>query len=66
LKAHVNNYVKPAADEEALVAEVIRATKGLRFGHVVLTVHDSRVVQIDRTEKIRLDTLMQHDKGSGI
>jgi hypothetical protein len=27
----------------------------LRFGVVQIVVHDSRVVQIDRTEKVRLD-----------
>ncbi len=28
---------------------------GLRFGVVQIVVHDSRVVQIERTEKVRLD-----------
>jgi len=27
----------------------------LRFGMVLIVVHDSRVVQIERTEKVRLD-----------
>jgi hypothetical protein len=29
----------------------------LRFGVVQITVHESRVVQIERTEKVRLDKL---------
>jgi len=29
--------------------------ESLRFGLVQITVHDSRVVQIERTEKLRLD-----------
>lgn len=28
---------------------------GLRFGTIELTIHDGRVVQIERREKIRLD-----------
>ncbi len=28
----------------------------LRFGSVVVTVHDSRVVQVEKQEKVRLDT----------
>jgi len=36
----------------ALVAEQVGR---LRFGVVQITVHDSRVVQIERTEKVRLD-----------
>ncbi|HMP81876.1 MAG TPA: YezD family protein [Verrucomicrobiota bacterium] len=34
---------------------VERQVKTLRFGVVQIVVHDSRVVQIERTEKIRLD-----------
>jgi hypothetical protein len=55
-----------ASESENVLAEVVRAVKGLRFGQIVLTVHNSQIVQIDRTEKIRLDAFMQHDKGSGI
>jgi len=35
-----------------LVAEHVAS---LRFGVVQIVVHDSRVVQIERTEKVRLD-----------
>jgi hypothetical protein len=35
----------------SLVAEQVRQ---LRFGVVQIVVHDSRVVQIERTEKVRL------------
>jgi hypothetical protein len=66
MKTPSSNDAAHARSEDALAAEVIRATKGLRFGQIVLTIHNSQIVQIDRTEKIRLDTFMQHDKGSGI
>lgn len=32
---------------------------GLRYGTVTITVHDGRVVQIDRTEKTRFDNASQ-------
>jgi hypothetical protein len=35
--------------------QIARALHGLRFGSVEIIVHDSRVVQIERTEKLRLD-----------
>jgi hypothetical protein len=38
----------------ALVAEQVAQ---LRFGVVQITVHESRVVQIERTERVRLDKL---------
>jgi hypothetical protein len=39
---------------EDSLAAVREALTGLRFGSVSLTVHESRIVQIDVTEKKRL------------
>jgi hypothetical protein len=36
---------------EQLIMEAVRA---IRFGSVEITIHDSQVVQIERTEKLRL------------
>lgn len=33
-----------------------QALRGLRFGSVEITVHYGRIVQIERREKLRLDT----------
>lgn len=41
--------------EAAVLAEVLRALRGLRHGYVQLTVQDARVVQIDTHEKRRFD-----------
>jgi len=35
---------------------VLRALRGLRFGSVEIVVHDGRVVQIERRERVRLET----------
>ena len=40
------------AREEAL-AEIVRSIKNVRFGSVEIIIHDSRVVQIERKEKVR-------------
>ncbi|MEK7781560.1 MAG: YezD family protein [Verrucomicrobiota bacterium] len=51
------NEVKPAAksgSEEWLEA-VRRQVDSLRFGVVQIVVHDSRIVQIEKTERIRFD-----------
>lgn len=34
-------------------AEILRQLRSLRFGQVTVQVHDARVVQIERTEKLR-------------
>jgi hypothetical protein len=38
-----------------LDAEVLRAIRNIRYGSVEITIHDSRVVQIERTEKRRFE-----------
>jgi len=34
---------------------VVQQVRSLRFGVVEIIVHDSRVIQIEKTEKLRLD-----------
>jgi hypothetical protein len=49
----IRNVSEPAAIDWI---EVVREkVKDLRFGVVQIVVHDSHVVQIERTEKTRLD-----------
>lgn len=48
---------RPPESDAALqagLAAVREALEGLRFGSIVLTVHEARVVQIDVTHKRRL------------
>ena len=39
--------------EQELLQEVIRAVRAIRYGTVVLTLHEGRVVEIQKTERIR-------------
>ena len=46
---------RPAAAPPALPLEAIQeAVKSIRYGVVQLIIQDGRVIQIDKTEKIRL------------
>lgn len=50
----------PASDaERAVLQEILQALRRLRFGSIEVIVQDGQVVQIDTTEKRRLD----RDKG---
>ena len=35
--------------------EILEAVRGIRFGSVEVVIHDSKVVQVIRTEKVRFD-----------
>jgi hypothetical protein len=37
------------------INEIIRAIRSINFGSVEIVIHDSRIVQIERKEKLRLD-----------
>jgi hypothetical protein len=52
MNAHLDT--RPAAEEPEWLALVRAQVRGLRFGVVQLVVHDGRVTQIERTEKVRL------------
>jgi hypothetical protein len=45
----------PSALSQELLSKIAEAIQGIRFGTVQITIHDSRVVQIEKAEKIRLD-----------
>ena len=42
------------SDEAEVTRQIIEAVRSVRFGQVQIIIQDSRVVQIDKTEKIRL------------
>ena len=47
--------IRREAEENALALERVReALRGLRFGQITLVVQDGVVVQIERTEKLRI------------
>jgi len=45
--------LESSTDERQLLKEVLLALRTIRYGSVVLTVHDGRIVEISKTERIR-------------
>lgn len=41
--------------EKKLLLQILKALRTIRYGYVQIIVQDSKVVQIDKTEKIRFD-----------
>lgn len=58
---HLSNVVpgpRPlgiGAVEEEVARRIIGSVASLKYGSVEVTVHDGRVVQIDRRERVRID-----------
>jgi hypothetical protein len=53
LEQEQRTHSKPD-QESALVAEILKAIRSIRYGSVHLILQDGRVVQIEKTEKVRL------------
>lgn len=41
---------------QKLFAQITEAIQAIRYGCVQITIHDSRIVQIEKVEKIRVST----------
>jgi hypothetical protein len=51
---------------DAAIKELASAAKTIKYGQILITVHNSRIVQIDKTEKIRFEAPAYYEKGDGI
>lgn len=40
--------------DKMLILQVLEAIKSIKYGSVQITIHNSEVVQIEKTEKVRL------------
>ena len=43
-------------DPNQIEQHVLETIRGIKYGAVEILIHDSRVVQVERTEKTRFDT----------
>lgn len=51
---------------DAIIKGIVEALNSLKYGYIQITVHNSRVVQIDKTEKTRFDDIYRIEDGGGI
>ena len=47
--------MSPQQHDQEIAHKILLAIKDIRFGSVEVVIHDSKVVQIERKEKTRLD-----------
>ncbi|WP_040547442.1 YezD family protein [Pedosphaera parvula] len=55
MKTNNTNKVDDLSEKERWLELVQKQVDSLRFGVVQIVVHDSRVVQIEKTEKLRIE-----------
>lgn len=52
---HQSGIHRQLPSSPEVVQRILEALQGLRYGAVEITVHDGRIVQIERKEKVRLE-----------
>jgi hypothetical protein len=59
MSEHVNNELRVERDDAGSEPKWVRAVRdqvqSLRFGTVLISVHEGRVVQVERTERLRFE-----------
>ncbi len=61
-----SRQIEKSIVNDVIVKKIIEALDSLKYGYVQITVHNSRVVQIDKTEKTRFDDIWRVENGGGI
>jgi len=49
------SYTTQNQKNSEIIQEILRAIEQLRFGSIEITVHEGRVTQIERREKVRFN-----------
>lgn len=50
---------------DAIFKDIVEVLRGLQFGEVIIKVHDSKIIQVEKTEKSRYDSF-HVEQGGGI
>jgi len=51
---------------DAIIKEISDAVGSLNYGEVTIKIHDSKIVQIDVSERKRFDDVWKLEEGGGI
>ena len=51
---------------DAIFKDIAEVLGGLKYGEIIIKVHDSKIIQVERTEKTRYDSYHLLEQGGGI
>lgn len=52
---HPRERPRTQSNTDRLLTAIREAAEGMRFGHILIKVQDGRVVQVEKTEKVRYE-----------
>ena len=51
---------------DSILKEIAGALSSLKYGDIVIKVHNSKIIQIEKTEKVRYESFYNVEPGGGI
>ena len=51
---------------DVILKEIAGGLAALKYGEILIKVHDSRIIQVEKTEKVRYDSFHSVGQGGGI
>ena len=51
---------------DSILKEIAAALSSLKYGDIVIKVHNSKIIQIEKTEKVRCESFYNVEPGGGI
>jgi len=51
---------------DSILKEIAGVLASLKYGDIVIKVHDSKIIQVEKTEKVRYESFYGAEQGSGI
>jgi hypothetical protein len=59
-------HKRSAVVNDSILKEIAAVLASLKYGDIVIKVHDSKVIQIEKTEKVRYENFYNVEPGGGI
>ena len=57
---------RPGKGNDSILKEIAGVVASLKYGDIVIKIHDSRIIQVEKTEKTRYDNYRGLEQGCGI
>ncbi|HNX68723.1 MAG TPA: YezD family protein [Candidatus Omnitrophota bacterium] len=57
---------RPGMGNDFILKEIAGMVASLKYGDILVRVHDSRIIQVEKTEKTRYDNYRALEAGCGI
>jgi hypothetical protein len=62
----ISKEKRSGAGNDFILKEIAGAVASLKYGDIVIKIHDSRIIQVEKTEKTRYDNYRGLEQGYGI